>query len=291
MGGQTDTPDPPRVTGVGCGLGCLLGAVLGAAVGPFLWPLWIHLATTLPDVSLFQTVDTDELLVLYTGPLGAILGAIVGAVFERHRVRSARHSDGTDRMSANVGCLLGGVLGGIVGFLAMAAFRVIGFYLVFMLPRGEPLDVRQIDEAIPIVIFGALGGLIGAPLGGLGVRSYLRRAATGASAEGDRPAGARGGEDIARKANVGCLLGGLFGAVAGFVGCPVGWVLCLYLVSSLVGLPMPPIRPLELPLVVVGPLGAVIGAWLLGPATRRWVLEGAADAPTGGGASDDSGSA
>ena len=194
-------------------------------------------------------------------------------------------------MNADVGCLLGGMLGGIVGFLAMAAFRVIWFYLVFMLPRGEPLDVREIDEAIPIVIFGALGGIIGAPLGGLGVRSYLRRAASRAAAEGDRPPGARGGDDIARKANVGCLLGGLFGAVAGFVGAPAGWVLYLYLISRLLGLPMPPVRPLELPLVIVGPLGATVGACLLAPIMRRFVLERDADAPTGGGAGDDSRSA
>lgn len=75
----------------------------------------------------------------------------------------------------------------------MAAFRVVGSYLIFMLPRDGPLDGRQIDEAIPIVMFGVLGGLIGACLVGPMMRRWVLErdadAPTGGGASDDsRPA-------------------------------------------------------------------------------------------------------
>ena len=88
-------------------------------------------------------------------------------------------------MTANVGCLLGVVVGAIVGFVVGAAAYVLGYYLIFMLPQGEPLDLRYMDQAaIPVILFGPLGSLLGAVLLGLGVRRrILRAAATAVSPE------------------------------------------------------------------------------------------------------------
>ncbi len=80
-------------------------------------------------------------------------------------------------MKARIGCLLGGAVGAGVGFIVGAGAWVLGYYLIFMLPHGEPLDLRYIDQAaIPVVFFGPLGSLLGAVLLGLGVRRWILRA-------------------------------------------------------------------------------------------------------------------
>lgn len=79
-------------------------------------------------------------------------------------------------MNPNVGCLVAGVLGAVVGFVLGAVGYVAAYYLIFMLPQGEPPDFRYLDQAaIPVIFFGPLGSLAGALAAGLMTRAKLLR--------------------------------------------------------------------------------------------------------------------
>ena len=69
-------------------------------------------------------------------------------------------------MASFLGALIGGFMGLVLGAYGWLAF----YYIVFMRPTGTPF--RVIDQgAIPTAIFGPLGGIVGATIGGL----YFRR--------------------------------------------------------------------------------------------------------------------
>ena len=70
--------------------------------------------------------------------------------------------------------MLGGLVGAFLGFL-VGMYGYLGlFYLIFLLPSGTPF--RAMDQAaIPVILFGPLGAIVGGVLVGLRVLKRLPR--------------------------------------------------------------------------------------------------------------------
>ena len=76
-------------------------------------------------------------------------------------------------MSRDMQSVIGGLVGGVAGFVLGVAGWLAFFYLVFMLPQGTPL--RNMDQgAILIIYTGPIGAIIGAIIGACVFRRRLR---------------------------------------------------------------------------------------------------------------------
>ena len=65
-------------------LGALVGLVLGFLAGVFGWMLFYYLVFMLPNGTPFRAMDQAAMLIIFTGPAGAVVGAcVLGRLFPR----------------------------------------------------------------------------------------------------------------------------------------------------------------------------------------------------------------
>jgi hypothetical protein len=67
--------------------GTLVGAVVGFFVGVFGWLAFFYLVFMLPHGTSFRYMDQGAIPIVLTGPLGVVIGAAVGIVLSRRRIR------------------------------------------------------------------------------------------------------------------------------------------------------------------------------------------------------------
>ncbi|MHC4250260.1 MAG: hypothetical protein ACYS9X_14125, partial [Planctomycetota bacterium] len=63
------------VTGL---IGVLVGGIAGFAAGGFGWMLFYYLVFMLPHGTPWRSMDQGAILVVFTGPIGAVGGAFLG---------------------------------------------------------------------------------------------------------------------------------------------------------------------------------------------------------------------
>ncbi len=67
-------------------IGALVGGVVGWFVGVFAWLAFFYVVFMLPNGTPFRYMDQGAIPIVITGPLGVLIGAVVGIVLFRRRI-------------------------------------------------------------------------------------------------------------------------------------------------------------------------------------------------------------
>ncbi len=80
-------------------LGALIGAAVGFALGVVGWLAFFYLVFMVPEGIEFRRMDQGAIPTVFTGPLGAVLGSVIGCLVARRRrkVSTAHQAAGATR--------------------------------------------------------------------------------------------------------------------------------------------------------------------------------------------------